>query len=124
MNSVTHSVAPTFRIARRNVASLTSSIGASTTGCWASSAATVMPPASHLARPMQQSRDVPRTTETSEPTTAAPIGTIGLFIPFVVVFVAVLLTGRSPAQIAGASLLLIVPAIILVLRRRAIRHAV
>jgi len=73
---------------------------------------------------MQQSRDVPRTTETSEPTTAAPIGTIGLFIPFVVVFVAVLLTGRSPAQIAGASLLLIVPAIILVLRRRAIRHAV
>ena len=57
----------------------------------------------------------------TEPTVVTPISSLGLFIPFVVVFIAVLFAGHTPAQIAGASLLLLVPAIILVVRRRALK---
>jgi drug/metabolite transporter (DMT)-like permease len=49
------------------------------------------------------------------------VSTIGLFIPFLIVFIAVLFTGHHPAQIAGAAILLIVPAVILLLRHRATR---
>lgn len=60
---------------------------------------------------------VPR--QQPELTTPAPISPVGLFIPFLIVLLAVLVTGPHPASIAGAGLLLVVPAVILILRRRA-----
>jgi drug/metabolite transporter (DMT)-like permease len=58
---------------------------------------------------------------TSSENTPAPIGPVGLFIPFLIVLIALLFTGPHPASIAGAALLLVVPAVILVLRRRGAR---
>jgi hypothetical protein len=49
---------------------------------------------------------------------AVPVGWVGLLIPFVLIFAAVLAFGaRSPGQIAGASVLLLVPLAVLGLRR-------
>lgn len=58
-------------------------------------------------------------TGPDEPITTTSIGTLALFIPFLVVFILVLLTGHTPAQFAGATLLLVVPFAILAMRRRA-----